>query len=681
MATLKTVWGIDIGQCALKALKLREVDGQLQAEAFDIIEYPKILSQPDADRPQLIRNALEQFLAQNDVSNALVAISVPGQSSFTRFVKLPPVEPKKIPSIVKFEAEQQIPFDINEVIWRWQSLNDPDSPDVEVGLFAMKRSDVHSVLDHFTEVGVGVDVVQMAPLALFNFMTYDQQVAPDGGTLLVDIGAESTNLVVADGPRLWTRTIQLGGNNFTEALVKAFKLSFSKAEKLKRTAATSKYARQIFQAMRPVFADLVQEIQRSIGFYTSLHRETRFKRLLGLGNGFRLPGLQKFLEQNLNISVVRIDGYNALQPSPTISAPTFTENVLSFAVAYGLALQGLELTRIDTNLLPDEIASKRRWVKKRPWFAAAGVLLVATVGGLVSRPIMENGTLASSTDDLRSAQQMVEKYSGLASEFRSVANEGETEKLNAEKLLRLQGYRSFWPDFLEVINKSIRATASHQAFMTADKDNVETLKRQPDAGRQCIVVTELTATYVPDLKAAGATNLAGTNAGSSSSGLPANYPMYIPSPSGMSMAAAASSIASGERGFKVVMAGRCPMPRDGTTNMINSLLATSIEMAKKLYGNELEIQKAEIISFSVPGADSSGRVPQGMVPPSMPMYPGMRPVTGLPAPVAPVGPVDPLTGQLLSTQTTFQIGWIVRIKSDGLPVPAKPNSGMGSSGW
>ena len=74
---------------------------------------------------------------------------------------------------------------------------------------------------------------------------------------------------------MWTRTIQIGGNNFTEALVRAFKLSFPKAEQHKRTAASSKYARQIFQAMRPVFADLVQEIQRCIGFYTSLHRETR----------------------------------------------------------------------------------------------------------------------------------------------------------------------------------------------------------------------------------------------------------------------------------------------------------------------------------------------------------------------------------------------------------------------
>ncbi len=408
MATPKSVWGIDIGQCALKALKLSNIEGELQVEAFDIIEHPKILSQPDSDRVQLIHEALEQFLARNNILGSSVAVAVPGQASFTRFVKLPPVEEKKIPDIVRFEAEQQIPFPIGEVIWRYQTFHDPDSPDVELGIFAMKRVDVNEMLSHFTTVEMPVDVVQMAPLALYNFMTFDSQLASDGATLLADVGADKTDLVVADGARIWNRTVQIGGNNFTEALVRAFKLSFIKAEKLKRTAASSKYARQIFQAMRPVFSDLVQEIQRSVGYYTSLHRETRFKRLIGLGNGFRLPGLQKFLEQNLNIPVVRIDSFNKITPSATVNVPMFTENVLSFAVAYGLALQGLGQTAVTTNLLPQEVARKHLWEAKKWWFAgaAAAVLLGLAVGlirGHMDRVSMGHGF---SQDDIARVNNM-----------------------------------------------------------------------------------------------------------------------------------------------------------------------------------------------------------------------------------------------------------------------------------
>src|SRR5207253_10733120 len=116
---------------------------------------------------------------------------------------------------------------------------------------------------------------------------------------------ENADLIIADGESVWLRSVPIGGNNFTEALVKSFKLNFAKAEELKRNAQTSKYARQIFQAMRPIFADLVAEIQRSTGFYSSVHRDSRIKKVLSLGGTFKLPGLQKYLQQNLQLDVER----------------------------------------------------------------------------------------------------------------------------------------------------------------------------------------------------------------------------------------------------------------------------------------------------------------------------------------------------------------------------------------
>src|SRR5215204_2922204 len=123
------VWGIDLGQCALKALRLQQIDGKLTATAFDFVEYPKILSQPDADPDQLIREALTQFLSRNNLRGDTVAISVPGQSGLARFVKLPPVEEKKIAEIVKFEAKQQIPFPLDEVVWDFQKIAGGDAVD------------------------------------------------------------------------------------------------------------------------------------------------------------------------------------------------------------------------------------------------------------------------------------------------------------------------------------------------------------------------------------------------------------------------------------------------------------------------------------------------------------------------------------------------------------------------
>jgi len=124
MAKMGSVWGIDLGQCSLKALLCREGEepGTVVAEAFDFIEYPKILGQPDANPVELLKEALETFLSRNTVKGMKVAISVSGQSGLARFIKLPPVESKKVPDIVKYEARQQIPFALEDVVWDYQQM-------------------------------------------------------------------------------------------------------------------------------------------------------------------------------------------------------------------------------------------------------------------------------------------------------------------------------------------------------------------------------------------------------------------------------------------------------------------------------------------------------------------------------------------------------------------------------
>ena len=149
MAKTGAVWGIDLGQCALKALRCCAGDtpDTIVAEGFDYVEYPKMLGQPDANPAELIKEALETFLSRNSVKGDRVAISVSGQSGLARFIKLPPVETKKIPDIVKYEAKQQIPFQLEDVVWDYQqmaggSVEEGFALETEVGLFAMKRDQV-----------------------------------------------------------------------------------------------------------------------------------------------------------------------------------------------------------------------------------------------------------------------------------------------------------------------------------------------------------------------------------------------------------------------------------------------------------------------------------------------------------------------------------------------------------
>ncbi len=481
MAISKACWGIDVGQNALKAIRLRQSGGDLEVIGFDVIEHEKILSQPDADEQQLIRSALEQFFARNDVHGDTIVVSVPGQSSFSRFIKLPPVDLRKIPEIVRYEAGQQIPFNLEDVIWDYQTMTMPSGgpSEIEVGIFAMKRDIVQDYINDFTQVRVTPDLVQMAPVALYNYLRYDRHDGA-GATLLLDVGTENTSLVIADGYRVWIRNFPLGGNNFTQALVKNFKLTFAKAENLKRHAADSKYAREVFQAMRPVFSDLLTEIQRSIGFYTSLHRESRIERVLGMGSTFRLPGLQKFLGQHLGVDVTIIEQFNSLKGDRIISGSNFKENVVSLGVAYGLALQGLGLGSINTTLLPPEILKEKQIRKKKPVVIAAAAAVVVACGLLAYSAAQHKDALARPADvqDVGRFENEVKVLSGVKS-LESAANQNRDKLQDSKRTMvqtqkELELYQDVFRNqslLYNVVAGIYEATPKPEAFETYDAAN------------------------------------------------------------------------------------------------------------------------------------------------------------------------------------------------------------------
>src|SRR3954454_14173815 len=142
-------WGIDIGNRALKAVKLVREGDALRVDDFEVIEHETVLSNAGDNRESLIQTALSTFAAKHPMKGGAVAVGVSGQSSFARFIKLPPVEEKKIPEIVRFEAIQQIPFPLDDVEWSYQLFRGSDSPDVEVGIFAMRKELVNQHIKFF----------------------------------------------------------------------------------------------------------------------------------------------------------------------------------------------------------------------------------------------------------------------------------------------------------------------------------------------------------------------------------------------------------------------------------------------------------------------------------------------------------------------------------------------------
>lgn len=394
MAQSNAVWGIDVGNCSLKAMRcyVEESDpSTLIVDAVDYIEYPQILTQPGVNPDDLIKEAFQLFLSRNKIKGDKIAISVGGQNGLVRFIKLPPIEPKKIPDIVKYEAKQQISF-LNEVIWHYQRLGQqgPDTGfplEVEIGLFAVKREKIYSTIDLCDKLGIPVDYIQLAPLALYNYLMADEihdlpsledydPENPPRYMVILSMGTDSTDLILTNGFRAWQRNLPIGGNNFTKALMKELKLTFAKADHLKRNLASSQDKIAVLRAMQPVFNSFQNEIQRSLGFYSSQDPNAQYERVIALGNGMKLTGLTKYLSQNLGIEVSLGKSYAGLNTSNLADSTLITENMSTFGTCYGLCLQGLRKGVISTNFLPGEIRTARIINAKKPWMLAATSLLM-----------------------------------------------------------------------------------------------------------------------------------------------------------------------------------------------------------------------------------------------------------------------------------------------------------------
>ncbi|NUM33575.1 MAG: type IV pilus assembly protein PilM [Candidatus Brocadiae bacterium] len=375
------VWGIDIGKSALKAVKMKKLKDQVEITAIDIIEYDQSAEAENVDKEEQIRQALNEFQARNKVKNEKIYVSIPGQATFNRMINIPPVEAKRIKEIVSYEAQQQIPFPINDVLWDYQLIGQAkqkQAEEREVMLFAVRREIINNFLGNISGAKLHVDGIQIAPLALYNFIRYER---PElNACVAIDIGAQNTDLVVVDGEKLWLRALPYAGNDITKALQKRFNIPYAEAEKLKLKSGKTKQAKKIFDVMKPVLQDIVGEIHRSVGFYKSMSKEIKFETMIFMGNVTKLTDFEQFFSQKLEYQIEILSDLKRIRVSPKINVNLFQTNIPSFAIALGLCIQGLGLSQNKIKLLPEEVRMEKSLAQQKPILAlATGLLAIVPI--------------------------------------------------------------------------------------------------------------------------------------------------------------------------------------------------------------------------------------------------------------------------------------------------------------
>jgi len=370
-----------------------------------------ILADPatEAARIPQVQLAIKELAKSLKLGSQKAAYALSGQSVFVRFVKLPPLETEDMGELVKFEAQQNVPFPIDEVVWDWEKLQ-TGGIENEVVLVAIKSDSLNDLNSVVAETGLGTRLVDCAPIALYNAFRYNYP-AIEESVLLIDVGAKTSNLIYADGPKFFTRSVSIGGAVLTSAIAKEYNVSFAEAENSKLTSGLvtlgGGHAGQLDEAsaalgtiIRNSLTRLTAEIQRTNTLFRSQHGGAAPQKVLLAGGTANLPYLREFLEEKLNLPVEIFNPLQRISVGKGIDVDSLAREAHQLGEIVGLGLRAADLATINIDLVPDAVQAERDINRRKPLLIAAAALFLGGLGAWAGFKAMSVGDAERHLADL-----------------------------------------------------------------------------------------------------------------------------------------------------------------------------------------------------------------------------------------------------------------------------------------
>jgi len=340
----KDVVGVDIGSNSVKIVQLREIKGRFQLEAIGVLPLPPqaIVDNTLMDSSSIVET-VKSLLDNLEIKAKEASCSISGNAVIIRKIALPVMPVEELEDQIHWEAEQYIPFDINDVNVDFQILS-PDEQDpskMNVLLVASKKDIINDYQAVFAEAGLKLVVVDVDSFAVQN--AFEANYAPDPGEVvaLVNIGASIMNLnIVRDGVSLFTRDVQMGGNLYTEEIQKQFGLDSQQAE-AKKVVASPDDAR-LMEVLQRVNDTIAMEMRRSLDFYNSTAGEGQIAKVYLSGGGVKTLQLLEAVQQRLMLPVETLNPFQRVTVNEKSFDTAFLEEIAPvMTVAVGLATRRL----------------------------------------------------------------------------------------------------------------------------------------------------------------------------------------------------------------------------------------------------------------------------------------------------------------------------------------------------
>jgi type IV pilus assembly protein PilM len=343
--------GLDIGSSSVKVVEVSSHSKGFEVQHLGMARLPnEAIVQGAFLNSGAIVDAVREAISTAGIRAKDVATAVSGHSVIVKKISLPAMTSEELEESIRWEAEQYIPFDVNEVNLDFQILSQGADAEgqMDVLLVAAKKDLIDDYIHVISEAGLSAAVVDVAAFAVENAFDANCQHSPGEMVALVNIGAQVVNInILADGVPAFTRDLSTGGNQYTEEIQKTLSIGFEEAERIKlggpRTNDSQEVVPQeVEHTMRTVTENMVGEITRSLDFFTATAAEGRIGRIYLVGGGSQVSGLEKAFREKTDVPVEMLNPLTRMAPSKRFEPAYLDEIGPALGVGVGLALRSLD---------------------------------------------------------------------------------------------------------------------------------------------------------------------------------------------------------------------------------------------------------------------------------------------------------------------------------------------------
>jgi type IV pilus assembly protein PilM len=481
MLNSKSFLTVDFGAGSLKLAEFEVNEaGGLRLKNFAIKSLGAEGAQ-ESTREAVILKALQETLVEKGVKARGVNVCAPGFHVFSKFVKLPPVDANKVTQIIQYEAQQNVPFPLAEVVWDYQILGSAPGGELEVLLVAIKSDVVEGLFRVAAEAKLQLQLCDASPAALCNAFKYNYGELEDC-TMLLDIGAKTSNLLFFEKGKVFSRSINLGANAITQDFANEAKLKFDEAEKIKIAEGfvslggayeepENENQKIISKIARQFMTKLHIQVNQTIQFYRGQQGGAAPQRLFLSGGASIMPYTAQFFQEKLNVQIEYFNPFRNVQIDPSVSLEELARVAHSFGEIVGLGLRNLANCPVEMNLMPDSTLRWQAFDQKKPYFIATvfSLVLVAFAVGFLFQKLAESKEKAIDAlqPNVATLQNQITQFDKVYTKLQAAQNE-------ANQITAFMKNRYYWGDTLAELRRVLIASEDDiRKKLSAQKPGVE----------------------------------------------------------------------------------------------------------------------------------------------------------------------------------------------------------------